>query len=153
MVRRSIILLFVVIATFSFSAADAQITIVGQNNPAVDIQAIQKAVDQGGTINLKGTFDFGSEGRVNLTKDVKIVGETDNGEKPVTKIKGGFWTLHTPLPAKLPPELPGPKVTIQGIHFDGALWAPIYLAYGSGTTITNNKMTNIRPKLMDIPIF
>jgi hypothetical protein len=153
MVRRSIILLFVVIAIFSFSAADAQITIVGQNNPAVDIQAIQKAVDQGGTINLKGTFDFGSEGRVNLTKDVKIVGETDNGEKPVTKIKGGFWTLHTPLPAKLPPELPGPKVTIQGIHFDGALWAPIYLAYGSGTTITNNKMTNIRPKLMDIPIF
>ena len=63
-----------VMAIFSFNSAEAQITIVGQNNPAVDIQAVQKAVDQGGTVNLKGTFDFGDKGRVNITKDVKIVG-------------------------------------------------------------------------------
>lgn len=140
-------------AIFSFNSARAQITIVGQNNPAVDIQAIQKAVDQGGTINLKGTFYFGDQGRVNITKDVKIVGETDNKGTPVTKIKGGFWALHSPLPAQLPPTAPGPKIIIQGIHFDGALWAPVCLAYSSGATISNNKMTNIRPKLMDVPIF
>jgi hypothetical protein len=153
MVRKIIISLFVVMALFSFNSARAQITIVGQNNPAVDIQAIQKAVDQGGTIYLKGTFDFGDKGRVNITKDVKIIAETDNAGKPITKIKGGFWTLHTPLPAKLPPEAPGPKATIQGIHFDGALGAPIYLGYSSGAIISKNKITNIRPKAMDEPVF
>ena len=137
-----------VIAIVSFTSAEAQITIVGQNNPAIDIQAVQKAVDQGGAINLKGTFDFGNEGRVNITKDVKIIGETDNGAKPVTNIKGGFWTFHSPLPAKLPPEVPGPKITIRSINFNGALWTPVYLAYSSGATISNNKITNVRPREM-----
>jgi hypothetical protein len=148
MVRRPIISLFIVLAIFSFTSAEAQITIVGQNNPTIDIQGVQKAVDQGGTINLKGTFDFGNEGRVSITKDVKIVGERDSTGNPVTKIKGGFWTFHSPLPAQLPPEAPGPKITIQSIYFAGALWAPVYLAYSSGATISNNKMTNIRPKAM-----
>jgi len=131
----------------SFVYVQAQVTVVGQNNPAVDIQGVQKAVDQGGTINLKGTFDFGNEGRVNITKDVQIIGEA-NPQGPVTKIKGGFWTLHSPLPAQLPPTTPGPKITIQGIHFDGALWAPVQLAYCGGATISNNKITNVRPKSM-----
>ena len=153
MERRIIISLFMVIAIFSFSSAEAQVIIVGQNNPTVDIQGVQRAVDQGGTINLKGAFDFGDKGRVNITKDVMIVGETDNRGNPVTKIKGGFWAFHSPLPAKLPPEVPGPKITIQGIHFDGALWAPIHLAYSSGATIRGNKITNVRPILSEEPIF
>jgi len=153
MVRRIIISLFMVMVIFSLASAEAQITIVGQNNPTIDLQGVQRAIDQGGTINLKGTFDFGNEGRVNITKDVKIIGETDNGGKPITKIKGGYWTFHSPLPAKLPPEVPGPKITIQGIHFDGALWVPIHLANSSGATISNNKITNVRPKLMDEPVF
>jgi hypothetical protein len=153
MVRRLIISLFMVVAIFSFTPAIAQIIVVGQNNPSIDIQAVQTAVSQGGSVLLKGNFDFGTEGRVNITKDVKIEGEKDNKGTPITKIKGGFWTFHSPLPAKLPPEAPGPKITIQGIHFDGALWAPIYLAFSSGATISNNKTTNIRPKATDEPIF
>ena len=96
-------------AVFSFNSAEAQTAIVGQNNPSVDIQAVQKAVDQGGTVNLKGTFDFGNEGRVNITKDVKIVGEKDSKGTSVTKIKGGFWTFHSPLPTKLLPDVPAPR--------------------------------------------
>ncbi len=152
MVRRIVVSLFMVIAILSFNSAEAQITIVGQNNPTVDVQAVQRAVDQGGTINLKGTFDFGNEGRVNITKDVKIIGET-NHKGPVTKIKGGFWTFHSPLPAQLPPTAPGPKITIQSIHFDGGLGSAIHLAYSSGTTITGNKITNLRPQASDRPIF
>jgi len=87
---------------------------------------------------------------VNIIKDVKIIGETDNKGTPATKIKGGFWTFFSPLPAKLPPEAPGPKITIQAIHFDGALWTPIYLAYSSGATITKNKMTNVRPQVAEM---
>ena len=150
MVRRIIIPLFIVMAVFSFNSVEAQITIVGRNNPGFDIQEIQNAVDQGGTVNLKGTFDFGNEGRVNIIKDVKIIGETDNKGTPATKIKGGFWTFFSPLPAKLPPEAPGPKITIQAIHFDGALWTPIYLAYSSGATITKNKITNVRPQVEEM---
>jgi len=149
MLRRKICVLLIVLSGLTFfsgsNSAAQQTTIMGQNNPTIDIQALQRAVDQGGTINLKGTFDFGSEGRVNITKDVKIIGETDNKGTPSTKIKGGFWTFFSPLPAKLPPEAPGPKITIQAIHFDGALWTPIYLVYSSDTAITKNKMTNIRP--------
>jgi hypothetical protein len=142
-----------VLAIFTFSSAEAQITIAGQNNPTVDIQAVQKAVDQGGTVNLNGTFDFGDKGRVNITKDVKIVGEIDPKGNPLTKIKGGFWTFQSPLPSQLPPEVPGPKITVQNIHFDGALWCPIYLAYSSGATIANNKMTNVRPMPIPVPMF
>jgi len=148
MVRRIIISLFMGIIIFSLATAEAQITIVGENNPTIDAQAVQRAVDQGGTVNLKGTFDFGDKGRVNITKDVKIVGETDPKGSPLTKIKGGSWTFHSPLPAKWPPETPGPKITIQSIHFDGGLWVPINLAYSSGATISNNKITNVRPLLI-----
>jgi hypothetical protein len=153
MVRRLMISLFIVIAIISINSAEAQTTIVGQNNPAVDIQAVQKAVDQGGTILLKGTFDFGEKGSVTITKDVNIVGEADNKGSIITKIRGGFWTFHSPLPSHLPPEVPGPKITIQNIHFDGTLWCPIYLAYSSGATIANNKMTNVRPMPIPAPVF
>jgi len=147
MAKMTLATLVTLIVLTSFIHVQAQVTVVGQNNPAVDIQAVQRAVDQGGTINLKGTFDLGNEGRVNITKDVQIIGEA-NPQGPVTKIKGGFWTLHSPLPAQLPPSAPGPKITIQSIHFDGALWGSVQLAYTSGATISNNKITNVRPKTM-----
>jgi hypothetical protein len=150
--RRIVIPLFIVMVILSFNSADAQVTVVGQNSPAVDIQAIQKAVDQGGIVNLKGTFDFGNEGRVNITKDVQIIGETIPGG-PLTKIKGGFWAFYSPHPAQLPLTAPGPKITIKSIHFDGSLGNAIHLAYSSGATITGNKITNIRPKAADFPIF
>lgn len=90
-------MLFLAMTIFSVNSAEAQITILGKNNPTIDVQAVQKAVDQGGTVELKGTFNFGTEGRVNITKDVKIIGETDNIGNPITKITGGLWTFHSPL--------------------------------------------------------
>ena len=50
MVQKIIISSFVVMALFSFTSVEAQITIVGQDNPTIDIQAVQKAVDQGGPL-------------------------------------------------------------------------------------------------------
>ena len=135
------------------TGAQPQKEIMGQNNPAVDPQAVQAAVTEGGAIVLKGTFDFGDKGMVNITKDVTIIGETNANGSPITKIKGGFWTFHSPLPPQRPPEVPGPKITIQNIHFDGALWCPIHLAYSSGATISNNKVTNLRPIPIPVPVF
>ncbi|MBW2116213.1 MAG: hypothetical protein JRH04_15650 [Deltaproteobacteria bacterium] len=127
--------------------------VVGKSNPAYDIKAIQGAVDQGGTVLLKGTFDFGEDGRVNISKDVRIYGETDAQGAPGTKIQGGFWTFHSPLPAQLPPQAPGPKISIQGIHFEGAQWAPICLPYCGGANIVNNKINKVRPIASKVPIF
>lgn len=87
----------------------------GANNPAVDVPAVQAAVDQGGLVILKGTFDFGSDagnhiivpGRAGAAQDVKgkstvfiykknvtILGMTDRRGNLTTVVKNGmppFW--------------------------------------------------------------
>ena len=50
--------LFIVIPT---AQAEQSTIITGQNNSVVDIPAVQSALDRGGTVLLKGTFDFGSD--------------------------------------------------------------------------------------------
>ena len=119
--------------------------VTGKGNPWSDIEAVQQAVDQGGSVLLKGTFVFGRAGKVIISKDVNIYGETDAQGIPVTKIRGGLWTFQTKLPEQLPPPSPGPKIGIQGIHFERAQWSPIFLPFCSGATIINNKITEVRP--------
>ena len=113
------------------------------------VKAVQTAVDQGGKILLKGTFNFGAsrvlirnrlDGSVN---EVEIYGEQDKQGNPLTIIIGGFWTFLSPLPAALPITLPGPKITISGIHFQKPVWAPIYIAYSSGVNISGNKISDV----------
>ena len=123
----------------------AETVVIGINDPAQDVKAVQDAVDKGGEILLKNIFDFGDKGSVTISKDVKIVGERDSYGIPITKIKGGFRTFLSPLPAQLPPQAPGPKIAIQNIHFDESQMVPIYIAYSSGATISGNKITNVRP--------
>lgn len=147
MARTIIKLALAVVLLFLSVSGEAQEIIIGRNNPAIDIQAVQNAVDRGGEVLLKGDFDFGHEGRVNITRDVKIYGEKNKEGVFLTKMKGGYWTFYSPPPGQLPPQGAGPRITIQNIHFDGALWAPIYLEYSDGATIVGNKMTNIRPRL------
>ena len=119
--------------------------VTGKSDPGSDIVAVQSAIDKGGSVLLKGTFDFGKDGKVKISKDVNVYGETDAQGIPVTKIQGGFWTFHSTLPEQLPIQSPGPKIGIQSIHFDGAVWSPIFLPYCGGAEITNNKITNVRP--------
>jgi len=52
--------------------------VAGHENAALDVPAVQAAVDAGGKVLLKGTFDFGVTGRVLLKKDVTICGEADD---------------------------------------------------------------------------
>ena len=127
------------------AGAESQpVAVEGKSDPAVDMQAVQKAVDRGGTVLLKGRFDFGDKGSVTITKDVNVLGETDERGAPRTTIRGGYYAFHSSLTTQtLPP--PGPKITIKNIHFDGALWAPIRLAYASGVTIAGNRITGVRP--------
>jgi hypothetical protein len=121
-----------------------QTTVVGQDNAAKDIQAVQAAVDQGGTVLLKGVFDFGEKGQVRIGKDVKLLGEKKEAQY-LTKIKGGYWTFYAPLPTQLPIEAPGPKIEIRDIHFEGAVWSPIVIIYSSGVSIIGNRIAKVRP--------
>lgn len=147
MLRNLFLSIFLIVGLFALGvhSVNAQQTVIGQDNPAVDVQAVQAAVSQGGEIVLKRTFDFGEKGSVIISKDVKIIGEKDSQGIPTTKIKGGLRTFLSPLPAQLPPRAPGPEIAIQDIHFDGTQAYPIYIAYCSGATITGNKITNVRP--------
>jgi hypothetical protein len=133
----------------SASAASSQpydSMVTGTGNPEQDVKAVQDAVNQGGTVLLKGTFDFGQKGRVNITKGVDITGESDSKGTPLTKITGGFWTFYSPLPAtELPLPYHGPKIKIKNIHFDGATWAPMHFPFTSGAEISGNTITNVHP--------
>ena len=63
-------------APMTVSPTSYDSVVVGKNNPDTDIKAVQNAVDQGGTILLKGTFDFGNKGSVKIKNDISILGET-----------------------------------------------------------------------------
>jgi hypothetical protein len=120
--------------------------VTGTGNPEQDITAVQDAVNKGGTVLLKGTFNFGQKGRVNIKNDVDIVGEIDGKGMPLTKITGGFWTFYSPLPStEVPLPGPGPKIKIRNMHFDGATWAPMHFPYTSGAEISGNTITNVHP--------
>ncbi len=145
--RREVIACFVVMFILGphapIMAVEYDSTITGKGDATADVAAVQKAVDQGGSILLKGVFDFGEKGRVNITKDVDIQGELDARGAPATKILGGMWTFHAPLPARLPPTAPGPKIGIRNIHFQGALWNAIHLNYSGGVDVVNNTITDV----------
>lgn len=122
-------------------------TITGENDATKDVIAVQTAVDLGGKILLKGKFNFGP-GRVLIknmpdgsVNEVQIYGETDRKSNPLTKITGGFWSFLSPLPPTI--TGPGPKITISGIHFQGSIWAPIYIAYSSEINISGNKISDV----------
>ena len=120
--------------------------VTGNGNPELDVKAVQEAVDKGGSILLKGIFNFGEKGRVNIKNDIDIMGEINNKGEPITKISGGFWAFHSPLPStELPLPGPGPKMKIKNIHFDGAIWTPMHFPYTSGAEISENKITNVHP--------
>jgi hypothetical protein len=144
-----IVLLSFLVAADTLSAYDSVVT--GKNNAENDVKTVQEAVDKGGTVLLKGTFNFGQKGRVNIKNDIEISGESDSKGKPLTKIMGGFWTFHSPLPTtELPLPGPGPKMKIKNIHFDGATWSPLHFSYTSGAEISGNRITNVQPYAVPI---
>lgn len=125
--------------------ADQSVT--GTGDPGQDVKNIQAAVDQGGIVTLRGTFDFGHDGRVKLTKSVRIIGEADSTGEPLTHIKGGFWTFYSPLPVKgATPASSGPIVAIRAIRFTGAKGTPLHFPYTGGLDVRGCTVSEIRPQ-------
>lgn len=111
----------------------------GTADPARDVPAVQGAVDAGGRVALRGTFDFGERGRVILKRDVQITGVDG------ALIRGGFFTFFSPVPQTLPPAAPGPKIAIRNLRFEGALWSPVNIGHASGLEVTGNRIAALRP--------
>ncbi|MEM7130878.1 MAG: hypothetical protein AAF702_31445 [Chloroflexota bacterium] len=72
--------------------------VTGQADPTIDVPAIQQAVDAGGIVVLRGTFDFGEEGRVILRKDVLISGHQElcqpETQVIVNSMNGSFRSMR-----------------------------------------------------------
>jgi hypothetical protein len=122
----------------------AQTVVVGQHDPARDVAAVQAAVDQGGSVLLLGTFDFGDDGRVLLQKSVRISGEADASDVPITTIMGGDWPFLAPAPSSMPPAQAGPVISVENICFRQPSGGAIHLVYTGGAYIRGNKVTEIR---------
>lgn len=132
------------------SPALADQTVTGTGDPAQDVKNVQAAVDGGGTVTLHGSFDFGRDGRVKITKGVRIIGEKGTGD-PETKIRGGFWTFYCPLPVKgAPPASRGPIVAIHDIHFDGAKGTPLHFPHTGGLDLRGCTISSVIPQ--ELPI-
>lgn len=127
------------------TSAMADQTVVGTNNPLQDVANVQTAVDAGGSILLRGTFNFGDDGRVKITKDVRIRGEADSIGEPKTIITGGFWSFYSPLPtAGTSPSKRGPIIAIRNIRFSGAKGTPLHFAYVGGLDVRGCTITKVK---------
>ena len=103
------------VASGNFTTDQPQVVpttvVVGADNPLIDVPTVQSAVDQGGTVILRGTFDFGTDagnhiivpGRAGAAQDVKgtstvfiyqkdvtIKGETGKQGEFLTVVKNGM---------------------------------------------------------------
>ena len=143
-------LTFIAIVSISFAQSNIEAAtslVMGQNNPDLDIQAVQNAVNHGGTVQLQGTFNFGEDGSVLLQKDVTVLGighstklEGDFAQLPATKILGG----NIPFLNKDQRV----SVTIQNIWFEGPKSMAIALTAASGDTkLTGNRITDVKEGL------
>lgn len=128
-----------------------EVTVIGTGQPGKDISNVQAAVDKGGSILLKGNFNFGPDGRVKIRKDVRITGETDSVGEPATTISGGFWTFYSPLPVKgAPPAEKGPIVAVRFIRFHGAKGTPLHFPFVAGLDIRGCTVTKVAPQQIGV---
>ena len=127
--------------------ARAERTVTGTGDPAQDVPNVQAAVDQGGTIVLRGTFDFGREGRVKIIRDVRIRGEKDEDGELKTTIRGGFWTFYSPLAVPgATPSTKGPVVAVHALRFIGAKGTPLHFCFTGGVDVRGCEVRDVQPQ-------
>ena len=133
--------------------AQTTVTLYGADDPAIDLPAVQAAVNvPNSTVYLDGTFDFGETGSVLI--DVPNI--TLEGASTGATIKRGRLPLRTyngvlPSGAK--------SVTIRNIHFEGWIGWVIYhmgvqaednFTLIEGNTFTNTRAGDVAPYAMGV---
>ena len=144
--------LLVVLLLLACPAQADGTVVTGTGTPGQDVPNVQAAVDKGGLVQLRGKFNFGPNGRVRITKNVRIQGQADSIGEPKTTITGGFWTFYAPLPVKgAPPADKGPIISVRAIRFDGAKSTPLHFPHVGGLDVRGCTVTDVIPQPVDIP--
>jgi hypothetical protein len=123
-------------------------TLVGTGDPAIDVPAVQAAVDQGGHVTLKGHFSFDTPptvaarfngalgtlptlGTILISKAVAISGMPDD-QGEMTTIEDGTTPFYI--------EAPGARIRIQGLHFIHSKSCAILVVAAHDVVIESNKI-------------
>jgi hypothetical protein len=131
--------------------ATAQPTVVvGTHNPAIDVPAVQAAVNQGGEVILKGRFSFDTAPTVHtalprgyahamvlISREVAISGVRGD-EDEMTTIDGGTIPFYV--------EAPGAPVTIQGLRYVRPKTTAVFVYAASGLVITFCRIDGVEPQ-------
>ncbi len=146
--QRRLISLIGSIAAFAATVAARPIVVTGTGNPNLDVPAVQAAVDQGGSVVLRGYFSFdmpptaptGSiyNRMVTVARDVTISGRRDaNGDMPI--IAGGDWPFLI--------DAGDARVTIQGLHFVRPMSGAIWIYSVGGLLISGCHIESVQPSV------
>ncbi|MFA9454141.1 MAG: right-handed parallel beta-helix repeat-containing protein, partial [Candidatus Aminicenantaceae bacterium] len=131
------LMVLVVVTVAKVPVLAAEITVYGENNPVVDVPAVQFAVDTYKNVILEGTFDFGTS-----WVDITMPGLTLEGSENGCLIKNGDWPFGAyPIGSNTPYNLTIRNLVIDnpgdyGIYVYGVK-APDNLMVIEGCTITN----------------
>ena len=126
------------------------VVVVGTGDPAIDVAAVQAAVDQGGDVILKGHFSFRTSptvvvplvgypsATVLVSKGVTITGareDRDDGE--MTTINGGSIPFFV--------SAPGARVSIKRLRFVRPISDAVLVYAVSGLDITSCRIEGLEP--------
>ena len=112
-VRILVILVLVLVGLGGVARSQTSTNVYGADDPEVDVQAVQDAVDTYDIVHLHGTFDLGDK-RVRIKRSVEILGEgTDAHGQYLTRIEGGMWGA---LCGNVDPDV---EWVVRDIEFDG----------------------------------
>ena len=133
------ILTALVVAAFGATSAIAEphgcpAVVIGENDPASDVDSVQHAVDNCRHVFLQGTFNFtGMEtgdplSVVKISRPVNIVGVLDDRDQTPTIVGG-----QTPLSI----DAPGAAVRITGLSFVSSVFRAILVTSADSVSIAS----------------
>jgi predicted transcriptional regulator len=117
-----------------------QVVVVGRENPAIDVQAIQDAVDNYDEVILKGSFNLGNS-TVYIGRSVILRGEGRENDIPTTKIYKRGWAFPSFIQEfVVVVSGEGIDVTIENIHFTDFNYTCIWNGQGNSVKILDNRI-------------
>jgi predicted transcriptional regulator len=118
-----------------------QVVVVGRENPAIDAQVVQDAVDNYDEVILKGTFNLGTS-TVYISRSVVLRGVGRENDIPTTKVYKRGWTFPSFVQEfLLVVRGEGIDVTIENIHFTDFNYTCIWNDQGNSVRIRDNRIS------------
>ena len=132
---------FVIAALLAAATAPAQVLLVGTGDPAIDVPAVQAAVDGNGVVLLEGTFSFSGAPApaVTIHRSVWIAGVADE-QGQIPRILGGTQPFVV--------LAPGADVAIEGLRFQDPVGAAIWIQSAHGMLVESCVVDGVVPGLV-----